>query len=219
MSHAPTAARAAPPAAIRVLLVDDHQVVRMGLRTVLGFHPDIAVAGEAGDVTAAIQAVRETRPDVVLMDLRIPGGGGEEATRAIRGENPSARVLVLTTYDAEEDIHRALESGARGYLLKSAPNAVLVDAIRRVARGERVIPAEIEAKLASREAKPELTPREKEVLRLVATGHSNRDIAAKLGFTEHTSKAHLKQILVKMKANDRTQAATQAIQRGIVVLD
>jgi two-component system, NarL family, response regulator len=212
-------ARSTAPASIRVLLVDDHQVVRMGLRTVLGFHPDITVVGEAGDTPSAIHAFRELRPDVVLMDLRIPGGGGEEATRAIRGENPSARVLVLTTYDAEEDIHRALEAGARGYLLKTAPNGALVEAIRRVAGGERVIPAEIEAKLASREAKPELTPREKEVLRLVATGHSNRDIAAKLGFTEHTSKAHLKQILVKMKANDRTQAATQAIQRGIVVLD
>jgi DNA-binding NarL/FixJ family response regulator len=201
-----------------VLLVDDHQVVRMGLATVIRYQPDLTVAGEAASAEEAVLRYRETRPGVVLLDLRIPGGG-LAALRSIRAADPAARVLLLSTFEAEEDIHQARSDGALGYLSKSTPAEAILVALRRAARGEPTWPPAILAKLEQRAQAPALSPREKEVLGWVARGESNREIARRLGFTEHTAKAHLKQILVKMGVGDRTEAAVESVRRGLVRLD
>jgi two-component system NarL family response regulator len=199
-----------------VLVVDDHPVVREGLVALLGRQDDLVVAGETGDGEEAVEIFRRERPDVVLMDLRLPRMSGVEAITAIRHEFPEARILVLTTYDGEEDIYRALHAGARGYLLKASPRGELLAAIRAVAGGQRWIPPEVAERLAGRVAGAELTPRELAVLHEIVNGKSNKRIGAALGVTEGTVKTHVNNILSKLGVADRTEAAIAAIQRGLV---
>jgi DNA-binding NarL/FixJ family response regulator len=204
---------------IRVLVVDDHFVVRMGLRAVIDAEPDMAVVAEANGGERAVQLFREHNPDITLMDLRMPLTSGVEATRAIREDSPNARVIVLTTYDGDEDIFRALNAGARAYLLKDVSREELLDVIRSVHAGQRRIPPAIGARLAESMPRSELTPRELEVLGLVVRGLSNRKIGDALSITEGTVKIHMNNILSKMGVEDRTQAATTAVRRGIIHLD
>ncbi|AHG93233.1 response regulator receiver (plasmid) [Gemmatirosa kalamazoonensis] len=207
------------PTPVTVLTADDHPLIRSGLAAVIGAQPDMLVVGEATNGEEAIERYRELRPDVALMDLRMPVMDGVAAIRAIVAEFPRARIVALTTYDGDEDIHRALEAGAKGYLLKDMLRAEVLHAIRAVHRGQRVIPAPVAARLAEYTPRVELTPRETEVLRLVAKGFSNRQIGELLGRTEGTIKIHLKNILEKLGADDRTEAVTVALQRGIIHLD
>jgi two-component system NarL family response regulator len=209
-----------PDDPIRVLLVDDHLVVRMGLAAVLQPVDRLEIVGEAEDVAGAVRKFRELRPDVVLMDLRLPGGGGIVALKEIRAEFPEAKVVMFTTYDFEEEIHRALQAGAVGYLLKDI-NSVELAAALVSAHEDGVVGLSpvISARLAERDAGAELTPREQEVLRLVVKGLTNKDIARVLGFTPRTAKAHVTNLLVKLGVTDRTEAAAVALQRGIVSLD
>jgi DNA-binding NarL/FixJ family response regulator len=206
-------------APIRLLLVDDHFLVRMGLVAVLGLEKDLAVAGEAEDTETALERFRAVKPDVTLLDIRMPGAGGLETLRRIRAEQPEARVIMLTTSDLEEDVFQSLEAGAAGYLLKTAQRAELAEAIRRVHAGGRAIPAKVEARLAERAQHPALSPRELEVLDFLRRGLSNRDIGVALGVTEHTAKAHVKAILVKLEAADRTEAVAAGFQRGLLKIE
>jgi DNA-binding NarL/FixJ family response regulator len=203
---------------IRLLLVDDHFVVRVGLRSLLETQPDIAVVAEASGGKAAIEAHARHQPDVTLMDLRMPDLGGAEATAAIRKAQPSARILVLTTFDNDEDIYRALEAGAVGYLLKNTDGDPLLATIRAVHAGTYQLPRELAARMAQRQTAPELSPREREVLQLIVNGQSNKEISATLGLAENTVKNHIKTILDKLGVADRTQAATTALQRGLARL-
>lgn len=204
---------------IRVLFVDDHPMLRAGLAATLAAEDDIAVAAETGSGEEAITLFREHRPDITLMDLRLPGMSGVEAIRAIRRESPQARVIVLTTYDGDEDIYRALEAGARGYLLKDMLRKELIDAIRKVHAGQRYLSSAVAIRLAERAARPELSAREIEILTLVARGRSNKEAAAELGLAEGTVRIHLSNIFEKLDVHDRTQAAIVAIQRGMVHID
>ena len=207
-------------APIRVLLVDDHLVVRMGLSAVLREVPRLQIVGEAEDVAGAVERFGELRPDVVLMDLRLPGGGGIEALKLIREEFPAAKVVMFTTYDFEEDIHRALQAGAVGYLLKNISSGELVAALVSAhERGVVELSADVSARLAERDGTVELTAREQEVLGLVVKGLTNKDIARVLGFTPRTAKAHVTNLLVKLGVGDRTEATAVALQRGIVSID
>jgi len=201
---------------IRVLVVDDHPVVRSGLAAVISLEPDFKLVGEAEDGAQAVAMVREQRPDVVLMDLRMPRMDGVTAIRAITTNFPQVRVLALTTYDGDVSIHRALEAGARGYLLKDMLLTEVVTAIRAVYRGERVIPAPVAARLAEFTPRADLTEREVEVMQFVARGLSNREIAAEIGRSDETVKLHLKNIFAKLGVADRTEAVTLAISRGIL---
>src|SRR6266576_6943643 len=180
---------------IRVLCVDDHPIVREGMAAMIECEDDVVSIGEAGDGKAAIEQYRKLKPDVVVMDLRMPGLGGVEATTQIRREFPAARIIVLTTYEGDEDIHRALDAGARGYLLKDMVAAEVLNVIRTVHGGRRGIPHAVAAKLAEHTPRVPLTPRETEVLSLVANGLSNAEVAARIGRTEGTVKVHLKNIL------------------------
>jgi two-component system NarL family response regulator len=204
---------------IRILIVDDHPVVREGLAAIINRQPDMKVVAEAGDGLEAINVFSEHRPDVTLMDLRLPRASGVEAIGAIRRDHTSARIIVLTTYDGDEDIFRALQAGAQGYLLKDVFREELLQAIRTVHAGLRCIPSGVANRLAERMGEPELTQRETEVLTLIVRGHSNKDIAIALSITEGTVKGHVNSILSKLGVSDRTQAATTALQRGIVPLD
>lgn len=206
----------AETARIRVLVVDDHPVVRTGLGAVISLEPDFKLVGEAEDGAQAVAMVREQRPDVVLMDLRMPRMDGVSAIRAIRTESPEVRVLALTTYDGDVSIHRALEAGARGYLLKDMLLTEVVTAIRAVYRGERVIPAPVAARLAEFTPRADLTEREVEVMQFAARGFSNREIASAIGRSDETVKLHLKNIFMKLGVADRTEAVTVAISRGIL---
>jgi two-component system NarL family response regulator len=200
------------------MIVDDHFVVRMGLAAIIGSYPDLTVVAECANGQQAIELFRKHRPDVTLMDLRMPGMGGVEATKAIREEFPSGRIIVLTTYDGDEDIYRALQAGARAYLLKDLPGDELVEAIRAVHSGKTRIPAQVASRLAERMPRSELTAREMEVLELIVKGKSNKEIAFALSITEGTVKVHVNNILGKLGVSDRTQAATTALQRGIIHL-
>ncbi len=205
---------------IRVLLVDDHLVVRMGLTAVLKPVEGLEIVGEAEDVPGAIRRFRELLPDVVLMDLRLPGGGGIEALKSIRSEFPTAKVVMFTTYDFEEEIRRAVQAGAVGYLLKSISSKELAAALFSAHEtGSVPLSREISTRLLEREKLPELTVREKEVLALIVKGLTNKDIARVLGFAPRTAKAHVANLLVKLDVADRTEAATVALQRGIMHLD
>ena len=206
-----------PP--IRVLTADDHPLVRAGLAAVVGAEPDMELVGEAATGHDAVALYRDRRPDVVLMDLRMPGMDGLAATRAILSEFPAARIVVLTTYDGDEDIHRALEAGARGYLLKDMLRTAVINTIRAVHRGQKVIPPEIAARLAEFVPRIRLSERELEVLALAAKGLSNKEIARVLGRAEETVKVHLKNIFDKLGVEDRTEAVTTALQRGILHMD
>jgi two-component system NarL family response regulator len=207
-----------PKPRIRMLLADDHLVVRVGLRGLLETQPDLEVVAEAAGGRAAVREFEKCRPDLVLMDLRMPDVDGAQATAAIRAKFPDARVLVLTTFDTDEDIYRALEAGAAGFLLKSADSKTLLEAIRAVHAGRYQLPADVAARLAERRAMPELSAREREVLALIVKGRSNKEIGAELGVAENTVKNHVKVILDKLGVADRTGAATKAIQRGLVRL-
>ena len=206
---------------IRLLVVDDHPVVRAGMVAVLGEESDFEVVGEAANGAEALALVPRLRPDVVLMDLRMPVMDGAEATARLTAQAGAPHVLVLTTYDTDADIVRAVEAGARGYLLKDAPTSVLADAIRRAARGETVLAPPVAARLADRlraPARPELTGREVEVLGLVARGLSNAEIGRELFIGEATVKTHLIRAFAKLGVTDRTAAVTAAYASGLIEL-
>lgn len=207
------------PQQIRLLVVDDHHVVRQGFIALLSTVPDMLVVAQAADGAQAQAMYRQYLPDVTLMDLRMQGMNGVEATAAIRAEFPAARIIVLTTFDGDEDIYRALQAGARGYLLKGMDTDELLSAIRTVHSGKSRIPAPVAERLAERMSAPKLTDRETEVLRLIVGGNSNKEIAAALFISEATVKTHINSLLGKLGVSDRTQAATTALQRGIVHLD
>ena len=206
-------------ARIRVLVADDHPVVRNGLAGVIAQQSELALVAEAANGREALERFREHQPDVVLMDLRMPEMDGVSAIEAIRAEFPDARILALTTYEGDVDIHRALAAGARGYLIKDMLLTDVLSAIRAVHRGERVIPMAVAAKLAEFTPRSDLTEREIEVLQLVARGLSNRDVAGVIGRTDETVKVHLKNIFAKLGVADRTEAVTLAFSRGILHLD
>ncbi|MET8979405.1 response regulator transcription factor [Streptomyces sp. NPDC004539] len=204
---------------VRVLIVDDHPVVRLGLRGMLDAYDDLRVVGEAASGDEAIALTGTTAPDVVLMDLRMPGTDGATATAHIRQKHPGVRVLVLTTYEGDADILPAIEAGATGYLLKDTPIGTLTDAIRAAARGETVLAPPVAARLVTRMRAPteeQLTPREVQVLGLVARGLSNGEIGRELYIGEATVKTHLLRTFAKLNVNDRTAAVTVALSRGIL---
>lgn len=206
--------------AIRLIIVDDHPVVRDGLRGMLAGDPDLEVVGEASDGVEAVTVVESLQPDVVLMDLRMPGGGGASAIRALTERGATARVLVLTTYDTDRDVVPALEAGATGYLLKDAPRDELVRAIRAAARGETVLAPSVASRLVSQLRAPAhdaLSDRELEVLTLIAQGETNRGAAARLFISEATVKTHLIHIYAKLDVNDRAAAVAVAYERGLLV--
>jgi DNA-binding NarL/FixJ family response regulator len=203
---------------IRVMVVDDHPLMRLGLRTKIGAEPEMEVVAEAGDGPAAIAAYAAHLPDVTLLDLRLPTMDGAQVITAIRARNPEAKILVLTSFDADEDIYRAVQAGALGYLLKGTFADGILEAIRTVQAGRRLIAPELAARLAERVSAPALSARELSVLELVATGMSNREIGATLFVSETTIKFHLKNIYAKLGVDDRTEAAFVALQRGIIKL-
>jgi DNA-binding NarL/FixJ family response regulator len=203
---------------IRILVADDHFVVRMGLIALVNTEDDLEVIGEASDGKQAVDLFEKLKPDLVLMDLRMPVKDGIAATAEIFRNHPDARVLMLTTYDGDTDIHRAIQSGAQGYVLKNATGVELIPALRAVAAGQKWIPQEISARLASRKVFEELTAREMEVLQKIAQGLANKEIGDVLKISEHTVKDHLKHILGKLHVADRTEAVTVALQRGIIQL-
>ena len=203
---------------IRTRIVDDHSIVRQGLGTIINRDPEMTVIAQAEDGQQAIVLFREHQPDVTLMDLRMPKMGGVEAISAICTEFKSARIIVLTTYDSDEDIYRGLQAGAQGYLLKDAKPNELLNAIRTIDRGQKYIPPDVGAKLVQRMSNPELSEREREVLCLTAQGMSNQEIGAALSIGDSTVKSHINRILSKLGVNDRTQAVIVAVRRGIVSL-
>jgi DNA-binding NarL/FixJ family response regulator len=204
---------------IRVAVFEDHTMVREGIVALLEMHADLEVVGQAGDGAAAIEVWRKVRPDVALIDLRMPIENGVAVIAALRQEQPSARFLVLTTYDSEDDVSRALQAGARGYLLKGATRATLVDAIRSVHAGHRYVPPDLADRLLPRPSDEALTERESEVLHRIAQGMSNKEIGDALGISEHTVKGHVKNVLGKLGVTDRTKALVEAVRRGLVHLD
>ena len=204
---------------IRVMLVDDHSAFRKGMAALIDSEPDLQVVAETGDGREALEVYRQKKPDVVLMDLRLPGMGGVEATLAIRKEFPDARVIVLTTFDTDEDIFRAIQSGAKSYLLKDTPDDELATAIRSVHAGRQILSEKLAKRLAERQQRPELSQREMEVLQLLIKGRSNKEIGAALFLCEDTVKAHFKTLFSKLKVQDRTEAAISAIRLGIVHFD
>jgi two-component system NarL family response regulator len=209
----------AKPEKIRLMLVDDHFVVRAGLAGSLGLEPDIEVVAECGSGEQAIEAYGAHRPDVVLMDWRLSGMSGVEATAAIRRECPKARVVSFTVSEGEEDIARAVEAGVVGYLPKSSSRQEILAGLRAVMRGEAVFPSLIAAKLEAGKARGKLTDKERLVLQAIARGRSNKEIAAELEIAEVTVKFYVGRILEKLGVLDRTQAATTALQRGVIHLD
>lgn len=206
------------PAHIRILTVDDHPVLRDGVAAVIEQQPDMAVVGEAEDGIAGLERFRALRPDITLMDLQMPGGGGLDAIKAIRKEFPSARIIVLTTYAGDAQALAALKAGACGYLLKSTLRKELLDTIRKVHSGLRHLPADIASEIALHAADDALSDREIGVLRLVASGEANKQIAWTLSISEDTVKAHMKSIFSKLGVADRTHAVTVAARRGIIEL-
>ena len=205
--------------AIKILIVEDHHVVRQGLVALVNTVQDMLVVAEASDGKQAVELFRRHQPDVTIMDLRLPQLGGVDAIKAIRQGTPAARIIVLTTFDGDEDIYRALQAGARGYLLKGMSGEELMDAIRTVHAGKTRIPPAIAQRLAERMAGPGLTGRELDVLKLIVAGKSNKEIGKELTITEATVKTHINSILSKLAVTDRTQAATTALQRGIIHFD
>jgi DNA-binding NarL/FixJ family response regulator len=204
---------------IGVMVVEDHILIRMGLMTISEVAPDIAVVAHAEDGKEAIEAFRKHHPDVVLMDMRLPGMDGAQTIMKLREEFGDVRALVLSTYGAEEDIYRAIQAGASGYLLKDMPVATLVEAIRAVHSGQQYFPPEISSRLAARLKKTMLSDREVGVLQMMAAGKSNKEIGTALGIVEGTVKVHVANIFNKLQVMDRTQAVTTAIKRGIIHLE
>ena len=203
---------------IRVLTVDDHQLIRAGIATLLMPESDMLVVGEATNGREAIAKFRECRPDVTLMDLQMPVMSGFDAILAIRGEFPEARIVVLTTYTGDAHAERAIKAGAQGYLLKNILHKELLQTIRAVHAGRKAMAADVASELAEHSGGDSLTLKEIEVLRLIAAGHANKEIAAQLSITEETVKSRVKNILEKLDANDRTHAVTIGLKRGIIEL-
>jgi len=206
------------PRQIRILIADDHPLLRQGMSSVIQTEKDLSLVGEASDGREAVELFLHHRPDLTLMDLRMPRMDGVEATAAIRAQCSDARIVMLTTFEGDAHALRALKAGASGYLLKSMIRTSLLDAIRTVMAGHRFIPVEIAAELAAHVTDEALSVRELEVLNCVAAGNSNRRVAAKLTLSEDTVKTHMKSILSKLKANDRTHAVTIGVKRGIIEL-
>ncbi len=206
------------PAPIRVLTVDDHPLLREGVTAMIKSQRDMELVAEASTAKEGLEQFRRHRPDITLMDLRLPDMNGVDAMAAIRTEFPDARIIVLTTFEGDVEIQRALEAGARGYLLKSMPPKELLEGIRQVHAGKKKIPPEIVAQLAEHLSDETLTAREVEVLRQVAGGNRNRDIAERLFISEETVKVHVKHVMEKLGASDRTEAVAIAIRRGIIQL-
>ena len=203
---------------IRILIVDDHPLLHEGLATIIQYQPDMELVGEATSGREAVRHFAECKPDVTLMDLQLPDMTGIDAMISIRSDFPDARIIVLTTFAGDVEIQRALEAGARGYVLKSMPPSELLDAIRQVHAGKKKIPAEIAAYLAEHYSEDRLTTREIEILHHIAGGNRNRDIAGKLFIAEETVKAHIKHIMEKLGASDRTQAVAIGVRRRIIQL-
>lgn len=204
---------------ITVMCVDDHPLVRKGIAAILANEETLKMTGEAGNGREAVEKYRELRPDVVLMDLRMPDVDGIEATRQIRQINPDAKIIALTSYDGDQDIYKAIEAGVRGYILKEMVHTKVIDAIRTVHSGKRLMPTEVAERLSEYFPQVALTPREIEVLKYVARGMANKEIAHQLGTASGTVKMHVQNILAKLNAADRTHAVTIALERGILHLD
>jgi len=201
---------------IRILCVEDHPVFREGLRTIIGLEPDMVLVAHAHNAVQAIAEFRTHRPDVTLMDVRLPGANGVDILIAIRGEFPQARVIMLTTSDGDADIQRAMRAGAAAYVLKSMPMEELLGVIRSVHAGRRRVPPEVAARLAEYMGDDDLTARELDVLRLIREGYRNKQIADQLTISENTVNFHIKNLMQKLRANDRTHAVTIAVRRGML---
>jgi len=201
---------------IRILIVDDHPIMRVGITALLASSKEMEVIAQAGSGEEAVKLHARYSPDITLMDLRLPGISGVETIRSIRGQSPKSRFIVLTTYEGDEDIYQAMEAGASGYLVKGMPQEMLVNAIKKVHAGGRYLPPPVSQALTSRTRDSNLSNREREVLRLLANGKSNREIAVQLGITEATVKCHVSVILMRLNASDRTQAVVTALQRGLI---
>ena len=203
---------------IRVLVVDDHPIMRVGIAAIIQATPDMTTVAQAGSGEEAIELFERYLPDVTLMDLRLPGMSGVDAIRAVIARHSNAKFVVLTTYEGDEDIHQALEAGARSYIIKGMPHDALVSAVRRVHAGGRFLPSPVSRVLSSRIPNSDLSAREREVLDLIVQGKSNKEIAADLCISESTVKCHVSVILMRLNVTDRTQAVVTALQRGLVHL-
>jgi DNA-binding NarL/FixJ family response regulator len=200
----------------RILIADDHYIVRIGLVALINIESDMEVVAEAADGAEAIEMFDKYNPDLVLLDMHMPVKNGIETTKEIRSRFPASRILILTAFDGDEEIHRALQAGAQGYVFKNSSGKKLIPALRTVLAGQLWIPQEVASRLEARKSFEELSPREIQVVNELAQGLANKEIAETLGITEHTVKDHLKNILAKLHVADRTEAVTTAIQRGII---
>ena len=203
---------------IKVMVVDDHPLMRVGVSAIINARPNMTVVAQTGTGEEAVTLFREHKPDITLMDLRLPKMSGVDAILAIRARYPESRFVVLTTYEGDEDIHRAFEAGAQGYVIKGMPYQTLIDALLRVHSGGRFLPPPVARALESRMPDSDLSPREQEVLQLLVNGKSNKEIARELGITSATVKCHVSTILMRLNVSDRTQAVVAALQRGLVHL-
>jgi len=203
---------------ITVMVVDDHPLMRVGVAAIINARPNMTVVAQTGTGEEAVTLFREHKPDITLMDLRLPKMSGVDAILAIRARYPESRFVVLTTYEGDEDIHRAFEAGAQGYVIKGMPYQTLIDALLRVHSGGRFLPPPVARALESRMPDSDLSPREQEVLQLLVNGKSNKEIARELGITSATVKCHVSTILMRLNVSDRTQAVVAALQRGLVHL-
>jgi DNA-binding NarL/FixJ family response regulator len=204
--------------AIRILIVDDHPIMRVGIAAIINAQPRMQVVGQAGTAGDAIRMFNSLQPDLTLMDLRLPDRSGVEAIRTIRAVSPKAKIIVLTTYEGDEDIHQALDAGARGYIIKGMQHDALVKALQRVHAGQRYLPQVVTEALSSRIPGSHLSQREQEVLQLMFAGKSNREIAEELSIKEATVKSHVSVILMRLDVSDRTQAVVEGLKRGLVHL-
>lgn len=208
-----------PNSRIKVLIVDDHPVVRAGLTSMLGTQPNLEVVGSASTGEEAVEMVRGRGPDVLLLDLRMPGMNGVDTLLALLKTGTSARTIILTSFETDEDIYRAFQAGAQGYLLKDTSLREMVDAIATVHAGKRYVPSHIASRLAERMMRTNLTVRELEILKMLAKGPTNKEIAQALGISDNTVRNHVNSIIEKLEVSDRTEAATTAIQRGLITVD